>query len=407
MLPLRYSTCLLIGLAATFMVVAGDAGGPPQPPQKQEGPAQVPEPKKVAHEIIQEFPTNEDMETAWKVQYGTSSGYGLFIKGAWFKRSRGDRWIQIVGDARLSEMFVPYHKGSPRYWDVSYNFPLCNVTKDDAGPFGKVIRTSPGAQPTLVQEIRDRGIMYKSSKYTRRGQAMVLWGCLLAGNYRYIIEYGFQDDGAITFRVGSTGHNLGGGNEYVPHMHNGLWRVNVNLDGANNNSVYTVEHVEPLPQAKVRARSDITPFNGGKEGFADWHPEKFTMLRVVNDKIQTKQKDINFVFAYDLMPMRAGNARHFGGSKEEATQHDFWVTKNRPGQLAYPSLPKYVEEGESIMNTDVVLWHSTPAHHEPRLEDGKMVDGRGFQGVTHTMWTGFMLRPRNLFEQTPLYPYNR
>ncbi len=404
MLPLRYSTCLLLGLAMTLIVLSGDAGGPQQPPRKDNGTAQPVAPRKVANEIIQEFPTNGDVETAWKVQYGTRSGYGVFVTGAWFKRSPADRWIQILGDARISEIFVPYHRGSPRFWDISYNFPLCKVTKDDAGPFGKLIRTSPGAPPTLVQEIRDRGVIYKDYNHTRRGQALVLWGCLEAANYRYIIEYGFQDDGAVTFRLGSTGRNYGGA-EYEPHMHNGLWRVNVNLDGANNNSVYTVEHMEPLPQAKVRAKTVVTPFNGGKEGYADWHAEKFTMLRVTNDKIKARQN--GSPLAYDLMPLRMGNARHHGGGKENATQHDFWVTKNRPGQLVYTSLPKYVEEGESIMNTDVVLWHSAPAHHEPRLEDGKMVNGGGFQGVTHVMWAGFTLRPRNLFEQTPLYPYTR
>jgi len=221
-----------------------------------------------------------------------------------------------------------------------------------------------------------------------------------------MIEYGFQDDGAITFRMGSTGHNYPG-SEYDPHMHNGLWRVNVNLDGRPgepaNNSVYLVEHVEPLPQAKIRAKSQVTPFNGGKEGFADWNAEKFTMLRVMNDKL-TKQKD--FPVGYDLMPLRMGNARHFGGPREDCTKHDFWVTRNRPNQLAYPSVPQYAAKGEGIMNTDVVLWHSAPAHHEPRLEDGKMEGGR-FQGVTHTMWAGFTLRPRNLFTQTPLYPYGR
>ena len=82
------------------------------------------------------------------------------------------------------------------------------------------------------------------------------------------------------------------------------------------------------------------------------------------------------------------------------------LTKNRPGEIVYTKLPKYVAKGESVMNTDVVLWHSAPAHHEPRMEDGKMGEG-GFQGVTHVMWAGFMLRPRNLFEQTPLYPYGK
>jgi primary-amine oxidase len=415
MLPLRYATCLLIGGALALMAVTGDAGNPGQPPQKSEpgqppqkgGPGQVPAPQKVANEIIQEFPTNSNMETAWKVRYGTVRGYGVYITGAWFKRSPKDRWLQILGDARLSEMFVPYHSSSPRFWDISYNFDLCTVTKDDAGPFGKLLPTAPGGRYTLVQEIRDRGVIYKDHKHTRRGQALVLWGCLEAANYRYIIEYGFQDDGAVTFRVGSTGRNYGG-REYEGHMHNGLWRVNVALDGPENNSVYAVEHIEPLPdlgqqKRKLMAKSLVTPFNGGKEGWMDWTAEKFTMLRVTNDRIKGKQK--GDALSYDLMPLRMGSARHHGGGWEVATLHDFWVTKNRPGEIAYTRLPKYVEKGNSIMNTDVVLWHSTPAHHEPRMEDGKME--KGLQGATHVMWAGFMLRPRNLFEHTPLYPYGK
>src|SRR5439155_22836258 len=108
---------------------------------------------------------------------------------------------------------------------------------------------------------------------------------------------------------------------------------------------------------------------------------------------------------YGPRPVRHGTPRHFGGGEEDCTLHDFWVTRNRPDQLKYPSLPEYVKKGEGVLNTDVVLWHSTPAHHEPRLEDGRMKGG--LRGVTHTMWAGFTLRPRNLFAQTPLYPYSR
>ena len=33
--------------------------------------------------------------------------------------------VEIVEDMRLSEIFVPYHPGSPRFFDISgHNFPL-------------------------------------------------------------------------------------------------------------------------------------------------------------------------------------------------------------------------------------------------------------------------------------------
>ena len=97
-----------------------------------------------------------------------------------------------------------------------------------------------------------------------------------------------------------------------------------------------------------------------------------------------------------------GNARHFG-SQEECTHHDYWVTKNRPGEIYYQKLPSYIAKSESIQNTDVVVWLSTPGHHEPRSEDGEMKKDT-FTGVTPVMWCGFELKPRNFWDRSPLYP---
>jgi primary-amine oxidase len=415
MLSVRTSTCLLLALGLTVLVVAGDETEPKEPPAKVKPKAGQPTP---AHppsdEIVQEFPSNGEMETAWKVRWGTTRGYGVFIKDAFFKPGPNERWMQVLGDARLSEIFVPYHSGSPRYWDVSYNFDLCTMTREDAGPFGKLLRAHPGEPPTVVQEVRDRGLIWRGrvasgEERARRGQELVVWGCLLAANYRYVMEYAFRDDGGITFRMGSTGHNLSGA-ATEGHMHLGLWRVQVNLDGPKNNSVYLVEHVEPrsdLADDKSRAKTVVTPFNGGKEGWADWNAEKFTMVRIVNDKRKNRRGD---ALTYDLMPMRAGNARHYGGDREVCTQHDFWVTRAREGTLKYPEVDQYAAKRESIMKTDVVVWHGAALHHDPRAEDGKvMKDGprQGeFVGVTHIMWSGFTMLPRNLFDHTPLFPYN-
>lgn len=375
---------VLLGILGVWMGVAAQPAG--QPKEK---------PRPAANEIVQEFPSNDRMQTAWKIHWTTSEGPGLIIQDAWFKRGPKEPWMQVLGDARLAEMFVPYHSGSPRFWDVSYNFSLCQVSREDAGPFGKVY----GNPPTVVQEVRDRGLMWVDSvKGSRRGQKLALFATLNAANYRYVIEYGFQDDGVISFRVGSTGRNYGS-REWEGHMHNGLWRVDVNLHGPENNSVLVMEHIEPNGAAKTQARTLHRPFNGGREGFEDWDPLKFTMLSVINDKKLNIRKQ---PCGYDVMCYRHGNARHHG-DKEECTHHDFWVSKNRPGEIYYPKLPKYVEKAENILNSDVVLWVSTPGHHEPRSEDGEMKGG-SFTGVTPLMWCGFDLRPRNLFDRSPYYP---
>src|SRR5688500_15660707 len=176
----------------------GQIGEGVAPPKRAPGQGQAQEkeeePNATVNETIVQCPTYEAMRTAWKVHWMTTNGFGLVLQGAWFKKGPREPWFQVLGDARLSEMLVPYHSGSPRFWDVSYNFSLINLSRDEAGPHGKLL----GVPPLVCQEIRDRGIAWVDGvKGGRRGQTMVLWGCLNAANYRYLIEYGFQDDGTI------------------------------------------------------------------------------------------------------------------------------------------------------------------------------------------------------------------
>jgi Cu2+-containing amine oxidase len=386
---MRFTRALMLTGLAALMGLAGFAAAPPEAPKKEVAP---PAP---LGEVLQSFPSNDVMKTAWKIHWATANGYGLHIQNAWFKRGAKDPWMQVLGDARLSEMFVPYHTGSPRFWDISYNFALVKMTKEEAGPFGKLL----GDPPVVVQELRDRGVMWIDPyRGGRRGQTLLLWGVLDAANYRYIIEYGFQDDGTVTFRIGSTGRNYGS-REFEGHMHNGLWRVDVNLDGPFNNSVFVTEHIEPDGEPG-KVKSVMRPFNNGVEGFEDWDAAKFTALTITNDKKKNSRK---MPIAYDLVSMRMGNARHFG-TNEECTRHDFWVTVNRKDEIYYPKVHEYAKKAEKIMNADVVLWHSTPGHHNPRSEDGQMQAGASL-GATPVMWTGFDLLPRNVFDGTPHYPY--
>jgi len=381
---------LAIGMLLCLFVF-GDA-----PAQQKE-----PKPKPAPNEVIQTFPSNDVAKTAWKVQWATSSGHGLYIKEAWFKKAPQEPWMQVVGDVRLSEMFVPYNSGSPRFWDVSYNFGMVRMTAAEAGPFGKVL----GNPPTVVQEIRDRGPMWMDggSKPARRGQKLVLWGALSAANYRYLTEFSFCDDGTLSCRVGSSGHNYGS-REFEGHMHNGLWRVDMNVAGPDNNTVQVMDHIEPVggedPASKAKAKTVHRLFNDGREGFEDFETLKFTMLSVINTK---KKNARGQPYSYDIVCPRMGSARHHGGGNEDCTLHDFWVTRNRPNEMHYVNVPKYVAKAEEIVDTDVVVWLSTPGHHDPRSEDGEMVKGN-LVGATSIMWTGFDLRPRNIWDRSPFYP---
>jgi hypothetical protein len=346
--------------------------------------------------------------TAWKVHVARGLHKGLYITGAWFKRDLAEDWIKILNDARVAELFVPYHQSSNiRYYDLtSFSFPLAEVRAEDAGPFGTLLppfRDDP--YPTVVKEMRDRGIAWKDYAHgVRRGRELVIWGGLQAGNYMYLMSYSFHDDGTIAFRVGATGQNLPG-HRTEAHTHSAHWRIDIDLFDGNKNSAMLMRHVED--PASLGAEDIKQPFNGGLEGGVDWDPKEFTMIRVDCDKKNARNETIG----YDLMPSRSGTPRH----NEEFTHHDLWVSRshpNRPMEFLFANLPNIVKDEEVIEETDVVLWCNSASHHEPRHEDGKPGSAPRFwpgddawEGSAIVMWSGFDLRPRNLFDRTPFYPY--
>jgi hypothetical protein len=364
--------------------------------------------------IYQEFPARGPAETAWVIVWSENDHQGLWIEGAWFLRKKPftiANAIQVLGRAGLSNIFVVYHKLNPTYdprlFDLKFG-ALQPAIPEDAGDCG-TITDPPLISPydstsrrVLIKEIRDRGVAWTSNRKTRRGEEMLLWSTYDAGNYEYIIQYGFRDDGTITFRLGSTGYN----SPYRPfegHMHNALWYVDMNLGGALHNSVMMMRHVEPGdpsvpcgPSAILETASDCMPkFNGGIEGFVDWNDKEFTHPNIMSTVIHNAQGNN---ISYDFMPLRSGTARH----KENYTQHDFWVTTAKSNELDYTNLTSYVT-GENIEDTDVALWYMSSNHHLPRDEDHEYDQPIFLPGVAQVMWSGFDLSPRNLFDDTPLH----
>ena len=359
--------------------------------------------------IYQAFPSNGPAETGWLIVWSEFGNKGLWIEDAWFFPP-GSSAIHVLGRSGLSDIFVPYHgPGSPRPLDLNPYGYLREAVLSYLGPCGAI--SGPALQSTswfpipipprqvLVKEIRDRGLAWTSNGQSRRGEELLLWSVWDAGNYEYIIQYGFRDDGSITFRLGSTGFNSPL-RPYESHMHDALWYVDVNLGQSAHNTVSVMSHNETTSSSV--ATDSMTPFNNGSEGFLDWNAEQFTCLNIMDTV--TKNAHAHNI-SYDLMPMRPGTARH----AENYAQHDFWVTKYPPPNVTetnYTSLPSYITPADSIADTDVVVWVMSSNHHSPRDEDHEF-DSLGAVvsegGIAQAMWSGFDLHPRNLMNDAPLH----
>jgi Cu2+-containing amine oxidase len=367
---------------------------------RQQNPAPAAQPAKqpVANdEIIQEFPGAGEQKTAWKVRYVAKAPRpGLMVTGAWFKTGPNEDWFQVLGEVRLSEIFVPYNNGTTRIYDIGAqgNYSLLKHTQADAGANGQVLNDG-----YLVKEVRDTGILWKYYDKVRRGQELVLWGTISASNYNYLVEYDFRCDGTVTCKLGSTGKNFGN-HELMGHMHHGCWRIDLNVGDKDHNRVAIVRRTE-TKAGKGKAEDTVTFLK--TEGGIEWKAEEFTRVRVESTKLKNGQgKPIS----YELIPLRPGTGRHYAGY-EEFSHYDFWVTAYKFDELYYPHVPTYAKKGRNISDTDVVIWYMSPAYHLPRDEDGVFIAPGGqpqVRGVAMTTWCGIEMRPRNLFDNSPLYP---
>jgi len=365
-----------------------------------------------AGEIVQYFPADgqeANRDTQWRVVWGIESHAGgskvLYIKEAFFSRARGEREIKVLGDSRLAEIFVPYNGGT-RIYDISgFNFSLIDLMRGDLGPGcikpGQIYAANgnPASTGPVAVEIHDDHLRWMntaaSTGRSRRGQNLLIWSVLGAGNYRYIMLYIFRDDGQVGFRLGATAHNLFSSNsDNTTHLHSGCWRVNIELGNQANTSVSKVR-LDTMQLKTIVESID-------KEQRIPWQLDQFTRLRIASTTVKNTHDPASYI-GYELLPWSSG-VGHYFGTGEKFTQNEFWVIRDAAlPELRCRDLDTY-ERGESLTGGKPVLWHLAAVNHTARDEDFGKVGYNAGEGVAITAWAGFDLKPRSFFGSTPLYP---
>ena len=256
--------------------------------------AQVPPPAMPcsgANLVDQKFPASGPEVTHWRLCWQTVPGNGLLIHWAYFRTSPSKPWLFLLWDARISEIFVPYHTGSPRFYDVGYLFGLASIgAKDCPATAGGTVLAG-----NVCKEVHDRGLSWKADSAVYRGEEVVLWSALAAANYNYVMEWTFRDDGIVMGRVGATSHNFPG-REFETHVHNPIWRLDVDLNGWPNDSVALGTHTENLPGPTATDTEPPIP----TEKAMLWNPRNFNSLDVT-DKTLVNGKGHQTM--YQLIPL--------------------------------------------------------------------------------------------------------
>jgi len=287
----------------------------------------------------------------------------------------------VLGDLRMAEIFVPYHEGEPRYDDLTdYQFDLQPLTAVECPA------TRLGADRLCV-EVVDRGLAWRDpgAGIARRGEKLVLWGVLNASNYDYVMQYEFWDDGTIEVRGGATGRKLGGADDTRGHFHNFAWRVNLDVAGADGD---TVRAAGVRVTSKVRDVERVVR----REGGVRWDAKSFTHVEV-EDGSATNGR--GRPIGYSLAPMREGSTSF----PERWTKFPIWVTRGHgtAAELRARDVESYAADREPVEGEDVVLWYMDSHNHENDMRDED-------RDTVPLASVGFRLEPQNLWDGTPFYP---
>lgn len=373
------------------------------------------------------------------------------------------RWRQLMYQAHLSEVFVPYMDPDDGwYWRTymdsgEYGFgifltPLragvdcpahatylpAVVHQDDGSPlsipdaiciFERNIGDPAWRHFEIFAQTPDQFVPAEGRPATQ----LVVRSASEVGNYDYLVDYVFHQDGRMDVMVGSTGLDAVKGaaaekmsdptaaeetrygtliapNLVAPnHDHYFNFRLDFDVDGQANTFMRTglvpAEHDRDIPRTSMWVTRTV-PAKTELEGRFKVNPDTPAMYHVMN---MGAEGPLGHKPGYMIIPNNsvAYGPFDFAGDtpmkRNAYIEYTFWNTPYMPderyagGAYAFQSdgsdtLATWVEQDRPIANTDIVTWYTMGFHHVPHTEDWP---------VMSTMWKGFMIRPFNFFAHNP------
>jgi primary-amine oxidase len=366
----------------------------------------------------------------------------------------GDELRSVMYEGSLSEMYVPYMDtdagwNSRAFLDAG-EFLLGGLIKpvgpDDcpahAQYFTGIVPSDQGTpvlkpQLACLFEHATDGPAWRHMENGvlsgRPARELVLRTAAVAGNYDYLLDWVFQQDGTIRVAVGATGivetkavketltaHAMGDGPfklEHgtlvapnllaVNHDHYFSYRLDLDVDGPNNS--FMIDRLVP-EQVSGEARKSIWAAQSSiakteKDAILDIDLHRPAMWHFMNP---SHHGALDYPSGYEIMP--GPTAISFVSPGDPAQKvgafsgHQMWVTPYNADELfaagvyvtrdkELDGLPLWTQANRPIENADIVGWYTLGFHHVVRLEDWP---------VMPTLWHEFLVRPANFFDKNPV-----
>jgi primary-amine oxidase len=242
------------------------------------------------------------------------------------------------------------------------------------------------------------------------------------GNYDYVFDWIFRQDGSIGVAVGATGvmqvkavGQDAAGTAFgrliddqtvaVNHDHFFAFRLDLDVDGTQNS--FTVDRLlsQDLPHHGHRrsiwtVHSEVAPRESDAQLHTDMaHPALWRVVSPVRRDRLGNESSYHISPGHEAVSLLRPDDPAQG--RAGFTRFNLWVTPyvageryaagDYPNQRATPDgLPLWTSADRPIQATDIVLWYTMGFHHVPRVEDWPIVP---------TMWHQFDLRPFNFFSR--------
>lgn len=396
----------------------------------------------------------------WDLHLRLDSRVGPVISTVTYNDQGKKRKIMYEGN--LGGMIVPY--GDP---DVGWYFKAYL----DSGDYGMGTLTSPieagkdapqnavlldatiadytGAPTKIPRAMaifeRYAGPEYKHQEMgqpnlsAERRELVIRW-ISTVGNYDYIFDWVFQQNGVIGIDAGATGieavkgvksttihdatakedtrygtlidHNIVG----TTHQHIYNFRLDMDVDGENNSLV----ELNPVVGKNDRSgpRTSTMQIEQQVVSTEQQASQKFdpATIRLISNP--GKENKMGYPVSYQLIPYAGGThpvAKGANFGSDEWLYHrlsfmdkQIWVTRQNP-QERYPEgkypnrsskdegLGQFTADNQSIENTDDVVWLTTGTTHVARAEEWPIMP---------TEWVHVLLKPWNFFDETPTLNLN-
>jgi primary-amine oxidase len=390
----------------------------------------------------------------WRFRYAMHPREGLVLHTVGYDDAGKTR--PILYRASLSEMVVPYGDPDENWrWRAAFDVGEYSIGRlasplepntdapENALLIDAAFADDEGKPYTLERAVaiyeRDGGLLWKhfdtvsGKNESRRARELVMSFVATIGNYDYAVNYIFKQDGSLEVDLALTGIMLAKGvkekradahnssthsadatghlvAEYIVaphHQHFFNFRLDFDVDGTNNSVTEMNTSAMPAGANNPYLNGFVmreTIFKNERDAQRKMDMQAARVWAVNNP---SAKNSLGHNTSYILVP-GANSLPYIAPESSVRKRAGFidnhlWATRYNPLEMnaagVYPNqsrggegLPQFVANGETIENTDVVVWYTLGVTHIPRPEEWAVMP------VTHV---GFKMIPGGFFSRNP------